>query len=91
MNGALLSHVAETAGEEEKKNGQVGFFSPVPELALFFGMTSASTDEGFSTGVQRCVSAQYMAISLQTTFYCTVHRSLPYMAFTWTENFEWLY
>lgn len=59
-----------------KKNGQVGFFSPVPELALFFGMTSENTDEGqvgFSTAVQRRGSVQSMAISLQTKFYCTVH------------------
>lgn len=33
------------------------FFSPLPELALFFGMTSAETEEvqvGYSSWCQRC-------------------------------------
>lgn len=43
--------------------------SPFPELALFFGMTSAETDGaqvGFSWGLWRCGSFLSTAISLPT-------------------------
>ena len=75
----MLSHLAEKVNEEKG-------FSPVAELALFFGMTSAETGEaqvGFSIW-WRCGSA-VLLLSVHTLgkFYCTVHCPLPYMALTW--------
>lgn len=65
-------------------------FSPVPELALFFGMTSAETDNmqvGFSRGGHRGVAlllcSTWLSVYTLSKFYCTVHCPLPYMAFTW--------
>lgn len=61
--GTMLSHVRMV--KEEKKTSAL--FSPVPELALFFGMTSAKTDKqqvGFSTGLERCGSVHFRAYSL---------------------------
>lgn len=64
------------------------FLSPVPELALFFGMISAETDGpqvGLSSWGQRCGSALTKAISLQTreVLLYSEQCPLPYMVFTW--------
>lgn len=53
------------------------YFSPAPELALFFGMTSAETEEvqvGFSRWGQRCGSTSlffgYQLLTLQVQMNC---------------------
>lgn len=90
--GALLGHLAEI----DKKMTHV-CFSPVPELALFFGMTSAETGEvqvGFRRRAERCGSAllsygYQFTHSASFTELCTVH------SHTWcslgTENLLWVY
>lgn len=72
-------------------------FSPVLELALFFGMTSAETDEvqvGFSGRGQRCGSAflfygYQCTDSASFTELCTVHS--PTWCSLGTESLEWVY
>lgn len=76
--GALLGHLAEIERERTGKKKTHVCFSPVPELALFFGMTSAETDEvqvGFRRRGERCGSAllSYGYQFTDSTELCTVH------------------
>lgn len=81
--------LAETVSKE--RGGEMNLcFSPVPELALFFGMTSAETDEvqvGFRRrGQDRGVALLCcsVVISLQSTSFTELCICpLPYMVFTW--------
>lgn len=43
---ALTNHLAKVERESKRRGGMINIcFSPVPELAFFFGMTSVETDE----------------------------------------------
>lgn len=87
--GALLGHFDKDSERGEGKKRFNLCFSPVLELALFFGMTSAETDEvqvGFSRwGQDRGVALLYsVVISLQSTSFTELCICpLPYMVFTW--------
>lgn len=75
-----------------KKRKKRVFFSPILELARFFGTTSAKTDQvqvGFSQK-DRGVALLSMAIGLHYfTVLCSIH--YPTWCILGTEKFQWVY
>lgn len=68
---------------KKKKKKKRAFFSPILELARFFGTTSAKTDQvqvGFSQKDRGVVCIYGYQFAL---FYCTLLYPLPYMVYTW--------
>lgn len=78
--------------KKKKKKKKRAFFSPILELARFFGTTSAKTDQvqvGFSQK-DRGVALLSMAISLHYfTVLCSIH--YPTWCILGTEKFQWVY